>query len=119
HVLAEAQVLVVELERMPEPVALRLQVTEVLGVRGDLDRLLADDAEPEALEADDLLRVVREDADRRQAEVGEDLRPDAVLARVDRIAELDVRVDRVAPLLLEPVFAPLREEPDASALLAQ
>ena len=69
----------------------------VLGVGLDLDRLLRDDGEPEARDAGDLLRVVREHADRGQAEVGEDLRADPVLPRVGREAELEVRLDGVEP----------------------
>ena len=49
----------------------------------------------------DLLRVVRQDADRRQPEVGEDLVADPVVARVGREAELEVRLDRVEPVLLQ------------------
>ena len=58
-----------------------------------------------------LLRVVREDADRRQAEVGEDLVADPVLARVGREAELEVRLDGVEPVLLQLVGASLFSRP--------
>ena len=84
---------------------------------GDLDRHLLDDREPEALDAGELLRVVRQDPDRRQAEVGEDLVADPVLARVGREAELEVRLDRVEPLLLELVRPQLVQQADAAALL--
>ena len=73
--------------------------------------------EAEALDAGDLARVVREDADRREPELGEDLGADAVLPRVGREAELDVRLDRVEPVLLELVGLQLRQEPDAAPLL--
>ena len=85
------------MEPMAELVALGLEVAAVLGVRRHLDRHLLDHLEAEALDAGDLLRVVREDADRREPEVGEDLRADPVLARVGREAELEVRLDRVEP----------------------
>jgi len=39
-----------------------------------------DDFEPVTLEADELHRIVRQDANRRQAEVEEDLRADAVVS---------------------------------------
>ena len=91
----EAQVLVVEL--VAELLALRLQVAAVLGVRRDLDRHLLDHGEPEALDPGHLLRVVREDANGRQAQVGEDLAADAVLAQVGREAELEVGLDGVEP----------------------
>ena len=64
-----------------------------------------------------LLRVVREDADRRQPEVGEDLDADPVLARVGGEAELEVRLDRVEALLLQLVGLQLVQQADAAALL--
>src|SRR6266508_2804003 len=69
--LLEAKVLVVE--PVPELRALGLQVVAVLVVRRDLDRHLLDDRQAEALDARDLLRVVREDSNRREPEIGEDL----------------------------------------------
>ena len=77
------------------------QIPAVLVVRDDLDRHLLDDGEPEPVDAGELLRVVREDADRRQPEVGEDLVPDPVVARVGGEAELEVRLDGVEPLRLQ------------------
>ena len=65
----------------------------------------------------ELPRVVREDADRGQPEVGEDLVADAVVARVGREAELDVRLDRVEALLLQLVGAELVQQPDPAPLL--
>ena len=82
-------------EAMAELRFLRLQVAPVFGVGRNLDRDLLDDRQPEALEADDLLRVVRQNADGREAEVGQDLVPDPVVARVGGEAELEVRLDRV------------------------
>ena len=87
------------------------QIPAVLVVRGDLDRHLLDDREPEAVDAGELLRVVREDADRRQPEVGEDLVADPVVARVGREAELEVRLDRVEPLRLQLVGRSLFSRP--------
>ena len=104
---------------MPELVALRLEVVAVLVVRLDLDRLLRDDRQPEAADPGDLPRVVREHADRRQPEVGEDLGADPVLARVGLEAELEVRLDRVAALLLQLVRAQLVEQADPAALLRE
>ena len=46
-----------------------------------------------------------------EAQVGEDLRADAVLARVGREAELDVGLHRVEPVLLELVGLQLRQRP--------
>jgi hypothetical protein len=114
-----ALVLVVELptDGVPELVPLRLQVAPVEVVRLDLDRLLRDRRDPEAADPGDLARVVREDADRRQAEVGEDLRADPVLARVGLEPQLEICLDRVAPLLLQLVGAKLVQKPDPAAFL--
>src|SRR5215217_8910445 len=95
----ELQALVVE--PVPELRALRLEVAAVLGVRRHLDRNLLRHLEPEPLEAGDLLRVVREDPDRLEPELVENLRADAVFSAVGREAELDVRLDGVEPCLLE------------------
>src|SRR6266699_1499722 len=72
------QVLVMKL--VAELVTFRGEILRVLCGRSGLDRHLLDHFEPEALDAGDLLRVVREDADRAQAELGEDLVADSVVA---------------------------------------
>ena len=64
---------------------------------GDLERHLLGDLEAVALEADDLARVVRQEPDRVQAQVAQDLRADAVVAQVRREAERLVGLDGVAP----------------------
>ena len=51
-------------------------------------------------------------------EVGEDLRPDAVVARVGRQPEVEVRVDGVAAAVLQPVGGELVHQADAPALVA-
>src|SRR5437879_4985107 len=58
------QVLVMKL--VAELVTFRGEILGVLCGRGGLDRYLLDHLEPEALDAGDLLRVVREDTDRAQ-----------------------------------------------------
>src|SRR6266540_798980 len=113
--LLEAKVLVVE--PVPELRALGLQVVAVLVVRRDLDRHLLDDRQAEALDARDLLRVVREDSNRREPEIGEDLVADPVFAHVGRETELEVGLDGVHPVLLELVGLQLVEKADAPALL--
>src|SRR4051794_11427174 len=62
------------------PLALRAQVALVVRVRDDLERKPLHDLEPEPFEAAVLRWVVRQHAHRRDAEVDEDLRADAVLA---------------------------------------
>ena len=94
---------------MVEPVAelipLGGQIPPVLVVRRHLDRHLLGHVEAERLQARDLLRVVRQQANRRQPEVGEDLVADPPLPLVGGEAEREVRVDRVEPLLLQLVRA--------------
>ena len=86
---------------------------------GVLDRHLVGHAQAVALEAHDLLRVVGEQADRAEPEVHEDLGADAVVAQVGGQAELEVGVDGVEALLLEPVGAQLVQQADAAALLGE
>src|SRR4029079_9285983 len=109
------QILVVQ--DVSELIPLGGQIAPVLLVGSDLDRHLLDHLQPEAVDARELPRIVREDADRGQPEVGEDLVADAVLARILGQPELDVGLDGVHPLLLQLVRLELVEEPDAAALL--
>src|SRR4029079_4929159 len=111
----EANVLVVQL--MAELFALRLQIPAVLGVGRDLDRHLLDDGEPEALDPRHLLRIVRQDANGGQAEVGQDLAPDPVFAQVGCEAELEVGLDGIEPRFLQFVGLQLVQEPDPPPLL--
>src|SRR6266545_6725987 len=109
------QVLVMKL--VAELVTFRRQIASVLRPRVGLDRHLLDDLEAEPFDPGDLLRVVRQDPDRRQTEVGQDLVADPVVPHVRLEAELDVRLDRVEPVLLELVRAQLVEQSDAASLL--
>src|SRR5437773_11282920 len=97
------QVLVMKL--VAELVTFRGEVARVLLRRCRLDRHLLDHLEPESFDTGDLLRVVREDADRGQTELGEDLVADPVVAHVRLKPELDVRFNRVEAVLLELVGA--------------
>ena len=99
-------------EPVSELVALRRQVTAVLGVRRHLDRHLLDHREAVALEPGQLLGVVREDADRAEPEFRKDLVPDAVVAGIGGKAELEIRIDGIETVLLELVRPELVEQPD-------
>ena len=90
-----------------------------MGVGGRLDRHLLGDREAVALEADDLFRVVGEDADAGQAEVAEDLGADPVVAQVGGQAELEVGLDRVGAFLLQLVGAQLVQQADPAPLLGE
>ena len=87
--------------------------------RADLERDALDDLEAVAGEADELARVVREEAHLADAEVVQDLRADPVVAEVGREAEFEVRVDRVAAVLLKRIGTDLVREADPATLLAQ
>ena len=110
--------LVLDVEEVAHLLLLRPEVGDVLVVRHRRERHPVDDLEAEAVEAAVLRRVVRHEPHRGDAEVDEDLRADPVLARVDREPEVLVRLDGVAPLLLQPVGAHLVPETDAPALVA-
>ena len=98
--------------------ALGLEVFLVVLVRLHADWHLLDDLESVPLHADDFFRVVGEQPDFLDAEVGEDLRADAVLTQIHRKAEFLVGLDGVVALLLELVSLYFRGQTDASALLA-
>ena len=84
-------------EPVPELIPLGRQVSPVLVVRRHLDRHLLGHLEAEGLQAGDLLRVVRQQADRRQPELGQDLVADPPLPLVGGEAEREIRIDRVEP----------------------
>ena len=77
------------------------------------------DAQPVALEADDLARIVRDRADRLEAEVEQDLRADAVVAEIGLEAELLVRLDGVGARVLQLVGRELVEQADAAPFLVE
>src|SRR5262249_15801330 len=72
-----------------------------------------------AFEADELSRVVRQQSHLPDAEIPQDLGPDAVIALVRLEAELLVCFDGVEPLILQLVRAKLIGEPDAPPFLMQ
>ena len=102
---------------MPHLRPLGAQVGLVVRVGLDADGHRLDDLEAVAGEADDLLRVVGQQADLPHAEIEEDLRAEAVLAQVGREAELEIGLHRVEALLLQLVGVDLRGEADAAPLL--
>ena len=84
----------------------------------DLQRHPFDDLQPEALEATELRWVVGHQLHRRDAEVGEDLCADAVLAAVGRQPQLEVGVDGVVALVLQAIRTDLVADSDAAAFVA-
>src|SRR4051794_10442912 len=87
-------------EQVAELVLLGLQVAAVVEVGRDLDGHALDDAQAVAVDADDLLGVVGEDAQLADAQVVEDLGADAVVPQVGAEAEAVVGLDGVEALLL-------------------
>jgi hypothetical protein len=65
------------------------------------------------------IRVVGDQADPVNAEVGEDRGTDAVLARVDLQAEGRVRIDGVMARFLQGVSAEFVAEADAASFMAR
>ncbi len=86
---------------------------------GNLDRHALDHLEAVPLDAHDLLRIVREDAQTLRAEVDQDLRADAVVAQIGLEAQDVVGLDRVLALVLQLVRAKLIQEPDPPPFLAR
>src|SRR5690606_28093580 len=95
------------------------EVRAVVRTRLHLDGLAARDLQAVALEPHDLPRVVRQELDRAEAQVEQDLGADTVVAQVRLEAERLVRLYRVLSLILERVRADLVGQPDAPALLPQ
>ena len=95
-----------------------LEVAGVVGVCDGADGELLDDLEVVGFEADDLAGVVREEADFVDAEIGEDLGSEAVVAEVHGETKAFIGFDGVEALLLQFVGADFGSEADAAAFLA-
>src|SRR5262249_16717463 len=105
-------------EEVAHLLPLRHEVATI-GLRGrHLDGHPLDHLEPVALDADDLLGVVGEDAQPLRPEVHEDLRADAVVAEVGLEAEGLVGLHGVLAVVLDLVGAQLVDEADAAPFLA-
>ena len=119
RVAPETGALVVELrDRVAELLTFRGEIARVLRRGLDLERHLLDDRQPVSVEPGQLARVVGQDPDGRQPEVGEDLVADPPLARVRRKPEREVGLDGVEPVRLQLVGPKLVQEADPAALLA-
>ncbi len=105
-------------DRVAELLTFRGEVARVLGVGLDLERHLLDDGQSVAVEPRELARVVREDADRGQPEIGEDLVADPPFPRVGRKPEREVGLDGVEAVRLQLVRLQLVEKADSPSLLA-
>src|SRR5215211_5151802 len=99
---------------MPELLPLRPEVADVLRRRLRLERDAFADPQAVPLEPGALARVVRQQPHRADADVVEDLRADPVIALVRLEAQLEVRLDGVAPTVLQLVRPELVGDPDRS-----
>mmetsp|Transcript_45417 Transcript_45417/g.108966 ORF Transcript_45417/g.108966 Transcript_45417/m.108966 type:complete len:270 (+) Transcript_45417:125-934(+) len=104
-------------EHVAHPLHLRAQVLDVVRVGYCLGGDALCDAQPVAREPRELLGVVGHEAHVADAQGHEDLRARAILARVDRQAQLGVGVERVRAALLQRVGVHLGAQPDAAPLL--
>ncbi len=80
-----------------------------------LDRQLLHDLQPVAFQPDNLPRIIRQQPDRLETQVRQNLRPEAVLAQVHVEAQLLVGLHGIVALLLELVGLDLRRQADAPA----
>src|SRR6266566_98775 len=106
-------------EEVAELVPLDVEIGPILIRRRRHDRQPLDDLQSVAFEAYQLHRIVRQHADRRQSEVEQNLRADAVIPQVRLETELLVGRDGVVALILELVRLELVEEADAPPFLIE
>src|SRR3954454_9295877 len=106
---------------MPKLVALGIEIALALGDnRGD-DRHLVDYGQVIAIvnKCIGFLGVIRQQPYLREAEILEDLQADAVIAQIGSVAECEVGLHGIEPLVLEVVGADLFDQADASPLLGK
>src|SRR6185295_18063604 len=106
-------------QEVAELLLLRLQVAPGAVGGRHLEGHAVGDLQAVAGQAHELARVVGEQQDPVQAQLVQDLGPDAVVALVGLEAQALVGLDRVLALVLELVGHDLVHEADAAALLAQ
>ncbi len=95
--------------------ALGFEIALIELVRHNDDRQTLDDADAVRFERQLLRRIVRQKLDVLHAEITKHARRHAVIAAIDRSADLDVGFDGVKPLILQRVSLDLLEETDAAA----
>src|SRR6185369_4147113 len=104
-------------KQMTELLLLRAEVFDVRRVRRDFYGHAFDDRKAVAFETDDLTRIVRQEADFLHAEIAKDLGADTVVPEILFKAQLEIRFDGVATLVLQRVGLDLVGKADAAALL--
>ena len=86
-------------------------------IRMDDERHALDDLQAIALQPRALRGIVRQETNGGKPEIGEDLCADAIVAEIRCKAELDVRLNGIAPLILQSVGTHLICKSDAASLL--
>src|SRR5262249_33171180 len=94
------------------------QVADIIHVRGDF-KGNAGYLYPITLQAFDLVRVVGEQPDFTDPEVSQNLRANSIVAQVIFETQLQIRLHRVQPRVLQRVSANFVTEPDAATFLMQ
>src|SRR5262249_20123176 len=95
------------------------QVLHIRRTRLNLDRYTLHHPQSVPLDADDLARIVRDQLDLVQSEVNENLRPYAVITQICLEPQLQVRLNSIAPLILQRIGLNLVAQTDAAAFLIQ
>ena len=85
---------------MPQPLALGLHVTLVVGIRRHLDRHPLDNLQAIPFQSYHLRGIVRQQANLTHAEVEEDLSAKAIMSQFSHIAPTEVDLNDIQPLVL-------------------
>src|SRR5215216_4866684 len=104
---------------MSELVALCAEIPLVLIVRRLYDRHTLTNPQTIAFEPDQLARIIRDEPDRLESKVEENLRANAVVAQIGLESELLVRLDRIRAFVLELVGLELVEQSDSPPFLIE
>eukprot|EP01022_Parablepharisma_sp_SALTPOND_P024123 TRINITY_DN5305_c1_g4_i2.p1 TRINITY_DN5305_c1_g4~~TRINITY_DN5305_c1_g4_i2.p1 ORF type:complete len:914 (+),score=247.13 TRINITY_DN5305_c1_g4_i2:98-2839(+) len=105
-------------KQVPHLVALGAQVGFVFGAGGYLQRHPLHHRKAVALQSHHLLGVIGHQAHLADPQVGQDLRPDSIVAHVGREAQALVGLHGVGPSVLQLIGLELVHQADAPALLA-
>src|SRR5687768_11254325 len=106
-------------EEVTELVALGVEVALVFRRRGRDDRNPILDAEPVSLETDELARVVRHRPNGLESKIEQNLRADAVVAKVGLESQALVGLDRVGARVLQLIRLELVQQADAATFLVE
>ena len=95
------------------------QILEIYPSWMDLQRHPFHDFQTIAFDADDLSRIVRDEPDPSQSEARENLCSDTVVSQIRFEAQLQIRLDRIAALILKAIGFDFVEEADAAPFLIE